>query len=88
MNSTNYMNSTNSVNYDKMNSVNYVKMNSVNSDCDIYMKHILECSTCKDIFIKQHGLENDKIRNEEIMEMISYFIFAVFILLLVDSLKK
>lgn len=58
------------------------------SDCDIYMKHILECSKCKDIFIKQFGLENDKIKNEEIMEMISYFIFALFILLLVDSLKK
>lgn len=57
-------------------------------DCDIYTKHILECSTCKDIFIKQFGLENDKIRNEEIMEIISYFIFALFILLLVDALKK
>ena len=59
-----------------------------NLDCDIYIKHILECSKCKNIVTKQFGIENDKIRNEEILEMISYFIFALFILLLVDSLKK
>jgi hypothetical protein len=56
--------------------------------CDIYIKHILECSKCKNIAIKQLGIENDKIRNEEIMEVISYFIFALFILLLIDSFKK
>ena len=57
-------------------------------DCDIYTKHVLECSKCKGILMKQFGIENDKIRNEEIMEVISYFIFALFILLLIDSLKK
>jgi hypothetical protein len=61
---------------------------SCNLDCDIYIKHILECSKCKNIAIKQLGIENDKIRNEEIMEVISYFIFALFILLLIDSFKK
>jgi len=61
---------------------------SCNFDCDIYTKHIFECSKCKDIIMKQFGIENDKIRNEEIMELISYFIFALFILLLIDSLKN
>lgn len=61
---------------------------SCNFDCDVYTKHILECSKCKNIIIKQFGIESDKIRNEEIMELISYFIFALFILLLIDSLKK
>jgi hypothetical protein len=61
---------------------------SCNFDCDVYTKHILECSKCKNLIMKQFGIENDKIRNEEIMELISYFIFALFILLLIDSLKK
>ena len=56
--------------------------------CDSYVKHILECSRCKSIAIKQLGIENDRIRNEEIMEVISYIIFGLFILLLIDSLKE
>jgi hypothetical protein len=70
------------------NSIKYKEESTCNFDCDIYIKHILECSKCKNIVSKQFGIENEKIRNEEILEMISYFIFALFILLLVDSLKK
>lgn len=81
------INSINSINSIKPQS-DKTNLSGCNTDCDIYMKHMLECSTCKDIFIKQNDLENEKIRNEEILEMISYFIFALFILLLVDALKK
>jgi hypothetical protein len=74
-------------NFESSNQINKT-IESCNFDCDVYTKHILECSKCKNIIMKQFGIESDKIRNEEIMELISYFIFALFILLLIDSLKK
>lgn len=56
-------------------------------DCDQYMKHIMECGKCKAIAMKQLGVESDRFRNEEMMEIASYVIFGLFILLLIDSLK-
>ena len=53
-----------------------------------YTKHVLECPKCKELLMKQFGLENDRIRNEEIMELISFVIFGLFILLLIDSYAK
>jgi hypothetical protein len=53
-----------------------------------YTKHILECGPCKELLMKQFGLENERIRNEEIMELISYLIFGLFILLLIDTYAK
>jgi hypothetical protein len=58
------------------------------TDCDQYIKHVLECSKCKTIAIKQLGIENDRFKNEEMMELASYIIFGLFILLLIDSLKS
>lgn len=56
-------------------------------DCDLYIKHINDCNKCKSIVLKQFGIETDRIKNEEIMEIISYIIFGLFVLLLIDSLK-
>lgn len=53
-----------------------------------YSNHILECSNCKDLISKQLNLDIDKIRNEEIMELISFIMFGIFILLLIDSKKN
>jgi hypothetical protein len=52
-----------------------------------YTKHVLECSSCKELLIKQFNIESDRIRNEEIMELISFIIFGIFILLLLDKSK-
>jgi hypothetical protein len=60
----------------------------IDGDCDQYIKHILECSKCKAIATKQLGIENDRFRNEEMMELASYIIFGLFILLLIDSIKS
>lgn len=57
-------------------------------ECDLYVKHILECNKCKSVAMKQLGIESDRIRNEEIMEVVSYIVFGLFILLLIDSLKS
>ena len=59
-----------------------------NSDHLEYTKHVLECSKCKDLLLKQFGIENERIRNEEIMELISFVIFRLFILLLIDFYTK
>jgi hypothetical protein len=63
------------------------KQNSI-IECEQYVKHILECSKCKGIVMKQLNIDGDKIRNEEMMELFSYIVFGVFILLLIDVLKK
>jgi hypothetical protein len=57
-------------------------------DCDMMMKHVSECNKCKNVFLKQFGLENDRIRNEEMMELVSYLIFGLFMLMLLDAMKN
>lgn len=56
--------------------------------CEGYLKHTLECAKCKGILMKQFNLESDRLRNEELMEVASYMIFGLFILLLIDNLSK
>lgn len=62
--------------------------NKCDINCDAYIKHILECSKCKGMVTKQLNIETDRLRNEEIMEVLSYLIFGVFILLLLDNIKS
>lgn len=52
---------------------------------DSYVKHVIECNRCKAMAMKTFGIETDRIRNEEIMELISYILFGLFILMLIDS---
>jgi hypothetical protein len=58
------------------------------TNCDEYMKHVLECSLCKTAITKQLQIDNDRIRNEEIMELLSYIAFGIFIMLLIDNIKR
>lgn len=60
----------------------------VQNTCDMHIKHALECTKCKNILLKQFNIEYDRLRNEEIMEVISYMIFGLFILLLIDNISK
>lgn len=64
------------------------EQDSIKNDHLEYTKHILECAKCKELLLKQFNIESDRIRNEEIMELISFMIFGLFILLLIDSYKK
>jgi hypothetical protein len=59
-----------------------------NLECETYVKHILECSKCRAMITKQLNVETDRIRNEEIMELVSYLIFGIFILLLLENFKR
>jgi len=53
-----------------------------------YTQHILECANCKQVLLKQFNIESDRIKNEEIMELVSFIMFGLFILLLIDNIKK
>lgn len=57
-------------------------------DCDSHVSHVLNCPRCKGIIARQLNLDNDRVKNEEFMELFSYIIFGVFILLLIDSIKN
>ena len=58
------------------------------SSHETYTKHILECYQCKELLLKQFNIETERIRNEEILELITFLILGLFILLLLDGLKK
>lgn len=60
--------------------------NSINGDKNHndYLKHIYECSQCKNIVLKQFNLDADRIFREEILELISYIIFGILILMLIE----
>lgn len=70
-------------NFDNDNEDNNKELN-----CDAFFKHLLECENCKRKFVKQYNLDKDKIKQDEMMEMASYMIFGIFILLLLDTLKQ
>ena len=53
-----------------------------------YTKHILECEHCKNILLKQFNVETDRIQNEQILELISFLMFGLFILLLLHRSNK
>lgn len=53
-------------------------------NCDVYIKHVVDCRRCRDMISRQFNLYD----NEEMMEIISYLIFGLFILLVINSLKK
>lgn len=54
------------------------------NSCDVYIRHIVDCRRCRDMVSRQFNIYD----NEEMMEIISYLIFGLFILLLINSLKN
>jgi hypothetical protein len=67
---------------------NLTNTNNIPQQQHIELQHVLECDQCKKILMKQFNIENDKLKHEEIIELISYIIFGLFMLYLIDSLKK
>jgi hypothetical protein len=59
-----------------------------NDDHNQYIIHVLGCPKCKEALAKQLITMDDKIRLEGYMELASYVIFGVFILLLIDTINK
>ena len=49
--------------------------------------HVMECKECKELLRKQFNLENEKIFKEEIIELVSFIAFGVFLLMLLERKK-
>jgi hypothetical protein len=58
------------------------------SACDSHIKHVLECSLCSNILKKQYNIANDKLQMEEIMEVVSYVAFGIFIIIFIDTIQR
>lgn len=56
--------------------------------CEDYVKHALDCSKCRLMLMKSFNIEQDRLHNEEMMEVASYVLFGIFVLFLIDALKK
>lgn len=56
--------------------------------CDKFTSHVLECTQCKSFLTKHLNVEQETFRNQENMELISYIVFAIFMLLLMDGLRR
>jgi hypothetical protein len=52
--------------------------------CDMYASHVVGCSKCKAVIMKQFNLENDRVHREQVLEVSSLLLLGAFILLLVD----
>jgi uncharacterized Fe-S cluster-containing radical SAM superfamily enzyme len=64
------------------------EIKSQKSDHQDYITHILECNYCKDIIKKQFHLENEKLFKEEMIELISFIAFGIFLLMFLERSKK
>ena len=61
----------------------------IEGDCTQRYNHVMECNHCKEMLYKTLNLNTNKNSyTEEIFELISYCVFAVFILFLLDKIAK
>jgi hypothetical protein len=61
----------------------------IEGDCTQRYNHVMECNHCKEMLYKTLNLNNNKNSyTEEIFELISYCVFAIFILFLLDKIAK
>ncbi len=51
--------------------------------CDV--EHLMKCEECRKVIIKQFNLEKDESLKEDILDIITHIIFAVFIILLLEK---
>lgn len=72
--------------FDKLNTMEKIQENGI--EHEIYIKHILECNYCKNIVKKQFHLENEKLFKEEMIELISFIAFGVFLLMFLEKSKS
>lgn len=53
-----------------------------------YILHVMNCKRCKESLIKQFNILDDQLKMEGYIELASYIIFGIFILLLIDTISK
>jgi hypothetical protein len=60
----------------------------MDGNCTQRYNHVMECNHCKEMLYKTLNLNNKNSYTEEIFELISYCVFAIFILFLLDKIAK
>ena len=61
----------------------------IECDCTQRYNHVMECNNCKEMLYKTLNLNTNKNGyTEEIFELVSYCIFAIFILFLLDKIAR
>lgn len=83
----NTLNKQNNIHYQEMFTNDNKNINN-ESECTSHLNHVLECIKCKEMFSKQLNLEYEKLKNEEIIEVVSYIVFGIFVLLILDNISK
>lgn len=78
----------NNIDVSKFNTIETFDESKQDSVHDDYVNHVSNCNQCKAKLLKQWNIESDRLRNEEILELISYVMLGLFILILLDTLKK
>lgn len=61
---------------------------SKGDDCNIHMKHVLDCEKCRSILMKHWNMEQKKMRNQEMIDILAYILFGILIIVLIDNLSK
>lgn len=62
--------------------------NTGTGDCDYVLDHVSKCEHCYKMIMKRMAVESDRIQREELLELASYIAFGIFVLMLVEYLKK
>lgn len=55
--------------------------------CEDYLKHVLKCKKCSNALRKQLG-GGHSVEYEEIVEVLAFILFGVFLLMLIERYKK
>jgi hypothetical protein len=78
----------NNIDVSKFNTIETFNESKTDYVHDDYQNHVSNCIQCKEKLLKQWNVESDRLRNEEILELVSYVMLGLFILVLLDTLKK
>ena len=54
--------------------------------CDDYLRHVVKCKQCMQTLRKQLGMSS--VDYEEILEVLSFILFGVFLLMILDRIKR
>lgn len=56
------------------------------TDCENYLHHVLQCKKCSNAMRKQLG--GQSVDYEEVVEVLAFILFGVFLMMLLDRYKK
>jgi hypothetical protein len=64
------------------------KKDTIPDEHEMYMEHVLKCEKCLEIISRQLKIDNERVIREEVIELIAFIAFGVFMLMLIDKTRK